>query len=107
MSNEFQLAYELSRSAPVPSDRDKIRGLLARGRFVLSVEHERFCRFTDASLPGVVEYLSDHPSLDEAEKASTLVMDEHGESFLSIQSPRELSLERRAPAPMDDDNIPF
>lgn len=65
--NEYQAAYENSRSSLPPDDKGRIRALIAAGRHVVVSWGIPYCPVTDASLPVQEHWVADYATRAEAE----------------------------------------
>lgn len=105
-SNEFEAAYDLSRREYDPADElDMILGHVEAGKYVVVVEHEVCCKFTDALL-GREQYIASvHDTRAEAEAAC----DEDNETLYIMgpdeRAPEEQALDAQLVIP--DEDIPF
>lgn len=103
-SNEFEAAYDLSRIEYDPADElDLILGHVEAGKYVVVVELEVCCKFTDALL-GVEQRIAGVHDTKEAAQAEA---NELGAYVMGPddRTPEERVVDRRLDIP--DEDIPF
>ncbi len=93
---EHQNAYALSMIEREPDDQ-QIADELAKGKFVCVGLQERYCPFTDATMPSRQVFLSSHDTYEEAQ-----AQPERYESEIILPIPRPVYL------PVEpSDELPF
>jgi hypothetical protein len=106
-SNEFEAAYDLSRREYDPADElDLIMGHVDAGKYVVVVEHEVCCKFTDALLGREQRIYSVHDTLEAARAACGEECDVLYIMGPDARSPQEVAMDEHL-LDVPDEDIPF